>query len=116
MSQAYEYVTIEVTKKKPKKIHWLWRIPAMIYMPLVALFLILTGLIMSLTIIGFFFALPLFTIAIPIAVYPFAPGKFKTYKVTCPNCEKKTIVYQDREDYKCPRCRIPVAIKWQNYK
>ncbi|SET69430.1 Zinc-ribbon containing domain-containing protein [Oceanobacillus limi] len=114
MSHAYEYMTLEITKKKPKKLSWAWRIPAMVVLPAIALFMTLIGLLMSLTIIGFIFAIPLFMGALGMAVYPFAPGKFKSYKVTCPNCDKKATVLQDREDFKCRRCGMPVALKWHS--
>ncbi|MFS0559600.1 hypothetical protein AB1K91_02565 [Terribacillus sp. 179-K 1B1 HS] len=70
--------------------------------------LALIALLLTITIIGFVIAIPVWLGAFAAFAYPF----IYEAKIECPNCGKKRFVRKKQETAICLRCRTPIKVEW----
>lgn len=114
LARPSEYLEIEVVVDKPKKSSWWWRWSLYIIYPLCGVVLLLIALLMSLTVIGFFLAIPMFAGALGGLAYPFTfkYNHYKFQKVNCPKCHHRKRILPKAPAYTCVKCRARIGINW----
>lgn len=100
----FETVTLKRSEVKAGWKRWVLNVFSIIN----GLFLSIIALIFTVTIIGFFFAIPVWLGAFASFMYPFMYGTF----TKCPNCGKKLGVLKKSDSAKCGRCKLPIKVEW----
>jgi hypothetical protein len=69
----------------------------------------IVGLLLTATIVGSPFGLPMFAISFAMLS---SGGGFKSYK--CPYCTKKLVVTTGKENQRCKKCKNMIVVNWIN--
>lgn len=114
LTKPTDYVETEAIVIKPKKSSWWWRWTLYIIYPILGLVGLILALLLSITIIGLFIALPLFAGSFAALAYPFTYkiNHLKIQKIDCPRCDHTKRIMAKTPAFNCNKCKIRVGINW----